>query len=240
MDWLERTELLIGREKLEELKDKHVLVVGLGGVGAYAAELIARAGIGNMTIVDGDIINDSNRNRQLPALISSKGKPKAQIMGERLRDINDSLQLEVINDFIDEEGFASLMETGFDYVVDAIDTLSPKVALIRESVQNNIPIVSSMGAGGKFDPSLVEIADISKSKYCNLARKVRKRLYQFGIRKGIPVVYSSEQVPKEFIIKTEGERNKKTTVGTISYMPPIFGCFVASKVIRDLVEGNRK
>ncbi len=236
MDWLERTELLLGRDKLVQLSEKHVLVVGLGGVGAYAAELIARAGVGRMTVIDGDTVNESNRNRQLPALISTYGKLKAEVMGERLKDINSDLQLTVICDFMDEERFGELMKNQFDYVVDAIDTLSPKVALIKEAVENNIPIVSSMGAGGKFDPSMVEIADISKSKYCNLARKVRKRLYQFGIRKGIPVVYSSEQVPKEFIIKTEGERNKKTTVGTISYMPPIFGCFVASKVIRDLVK----
>ena len=235
MDWLERTELLLGRDKLVQLSEKHILVVGLGGVGAYAAELIARAGVGRMTVIDGDTVNDSNRNRQLPALISTYGKSKAEVMGERLRDINSDLQLTIINEFMDEECFSELMKNQFDYVVDAIDTLSPKVALIKEAVENNIPIVSSMGAGGKFDPSMVEIADISKSKYCNLARKVRKRLYQFGIRKGIPVVYSSEQVSKEFIIMTEGERNKKTTVGTISYMPPIFGCFVASKVIRDLV-----
>ncbi len=236
MDWLERTELLLGREKLEQLSEKHVLVVGLGGVGAYAAELIARAGIGRMTIIDGDTVNDSNRNRQLPALISTHGQLKAEVMGERLKDINSKLQLTVINDFMDEERFSELVKNSYDYVVDAIDTLSPKVALIKNAIENNIPIVSSMGAGGKFDPSQVEIVDISKSKYCNLARQVRKRLYQFGIRKGIPVVYSREQVPKEYIIKTEGERNKKTTVGTISYMPPIFGCFVASKVIRDLVK----
>ncbi|MCW3788948.1 tRNA threonylcarbamoyladenosine dehydratase [Plebeiibacterium sediminum] len=235
MDWLERTELLLGSEKLEDLSNKHVMVVGLGGVGAYAAELIARAGVGNMTIVDGDIINESNRNRQLPALISTLGKSKAEVMGQRLKDINSNLQVKVIDSFMDEEGFKTLLSNSFDYVVDAIDTLAPKVALIKEAFENQIPIVSSMGAGGKFDPSKIEICDISKSKYCNLARMVRKRLHKLGIRKGIPVVYSYEGVPREYIIKTEGERNKKTTVGTISYMPPIFGCFIASKVIRDLV-----
>ncbi len=239
MDWLERTELLLGKNKLEELSNKHVLVVGLGGVGAYAAELIARAGVGKMTIVDGDIINESNRNRQLPALISTLGKSKADVMGQRLKDINSDLKVNVIESFVDEEGFKTLMVNTFDYVVDAIDTLTPKVALIKEAFENQIPIVSSMGAGGKFDPSKVEICDISKSKYCNLARMVRKRLHKFGIRKGIPVVYSYEGVLKEYIIKTEGERNKKTTVGTISYMPPIFGCFIASKVIRDLVDDNK-
>jgi len=236
MNWLERTEILLGGERLEKLSEKNVLVVGLGGVGAYAAELIVRAGVGQITIIDGDTVNDSNRNRQLPALISTYGMSKAEVMGKRLMDINSSLKLTVVNEFMDEEKFAELLKNSFDYVVDAIDTLSPKVALIKEAFESNTPIVSSMGAGGKFDPSRLEIVDISKSKYCNLARQVRKRLHKFGIRKGIPVVYSSEEVPKEFIIKTEGERNKKTTVGTISYMPPIFGCFVASKVIRDLIE----
>ncbi|MGQ1785488.1 MULTISPECIES: tRNA threonylcarbamoyladenosine dehydratase [unclassified Saccharicrinis] len=234
MNWLERTELLIGQDKIKELSEKNVLVVGLGGVGAFAAEMIARAGIGKMTIIDGDTINESNRNRQLPALCSTLGMSKAQVLEARLLDINPSLKLTAIARFIDEHSFEELLENDFDYVVDAIDTLSPKVALIRASVQQQIPIVSSMGAGGKFDPSQVEITDISNSKYCNLARMVRKRIYKDGIRKGVPVVYSPEMVPKEYIIKTEGERNKKTTVGTISYMPAIFGCFAASKVIKDL------
>jgi len=234
MDWLERTVLLLGEDKINELKDKNVLVVGLGGVGSYAAELIARSGVGNMTIIDGDTVNASNINRQLPALTSTTGKLKANVVAERLLDINPNIKLKVISEFMDENSFKNLIGEGFDYVVDAIDTLSPKVALIKESVLAETPIISSMGAGGKFDPSKVQISDISKSKYCNLARKVRKRLYQEGIRKGIPVVFSSEEVPKEYIIKTQGERNKKTTVGTISYLPAIFGCFVASKVIRDL------
>ncbi len=236
MEWLERTVLLLGENKTKELAEKNVLVVGLGGVGSYAAELIVRAGIGQMTIIDGDTVNKSNRNRQLPALSSTNGKLKAEVVADRLLDINPEIKLKVISQFMDEGSFARLMKENFDYVVDAIDTLSPKVALIIEAVKSDKPIISSMGAGGKFDPSKVVIADISKSKYCNLARQVRKRLYKEGIRKGIPVVYSSEEVPKEFIIKTEGERNKKTTVGTISYLPAIFGCFVASKVIRDLSE----
>ncbi|WP_066630358.1 tRNA threonylcarbamoyladenosine dehydratase [Labilibacter marinus] len=236
MNWLERTELLLGDEKVEALSNKNVLVVGLGGVGAYAAEMIARAGIGKMTIVDGDTVNASNRNRQLPALISTDGKEKAEVMEARLKDINAAIQLTVISDFIAEEDFAQLLDNDFDYVVDAIDTLAPKVALIKEAVHRKIPLISSMGAGGKMDPSTIEITDISKSKYCNLARMVRKRLYKEGIRKGVTVVYSYEEANKEAVIKTEGERNKKTTVGTISYMPAIFGCMVASRVIRDLAE----
>ncbi|SMO58830.1 tRNA A37 threonylcarbamoyladenosine dehydratase [Saccharicrinis carchari] len=234
MDWLERTELLLGKAQLEELKYKKVLVVGLGGVGSYAAEQIARAGIGKMTIVDGDTVNNSNRNRQLPALYSTLGQLKAEVVKMRLLDINPQLQLTTIAQFIDENAFSDLLAEGFDYVLDAIDTLSPKVALICEALERDIPIISSMGAGGKFDPSKIAFTDISNTKYCNLARMVRKRLYQHGIRKGVPVIYSSEIVPREYIVKTEGERNKKTTVGTISFMPALFGCWAASKVIRDL------
>ncbi len=235
MEWLERTVLLLGKDKTNELRDKNILIVGLGGVGSYAAEMIARAGVQNMTIVDGDIVNDSNINRQLPALTSTKGKLKAEVVAERLKDINPIINLRVIPEFVDEHYFIDLLKDKYDYVVDAIDTLSPKVSLLMESYRLGYPVISSMGAGGKFDPSKVEIVDISKSKYCPLARKVRKRLHKEGIRNGIFVVYSSEEVPKEFIIPTEGERNKKSTVGTISYLPAIFGCFVASKVIRDLV-----
>lgn len=234
MNWLERTSILLGEEKLIELASKKVIVVGLGGVGSYAAELIARSGVGNMTIIDGDRVNESNRNRQLPALCSTNGELKAQVVANRLKDINPNLNLNVISHFIDEDSFCEILNDKFDYVVDAIDTLSPKVALICEAIKCGTPIVSSMGAGGRFDPSKVQLTDISDTKYCGLARMVRKRLYKSGIRKGIPVVYSSEEVRKEYEIKTVGERNKKTTVGTISYLPAIFGCFVASKVIRDL------
>ncbi|GAF03523.1 tRNA threonylcarbamoyladenosine dehydratase [Saccharicrinis fermentans] len=234
MSWLERTELLLGQEKIKELSSKNVLVVGLGGVGGFAAEMIARAGIGKMTIIDGDTVNESNKNRQLPALCSTMGMSKAQVMEARLLDINPALELTSIARFIDEKSFEELLQGGYDYIVDAIDTLSPKVALICAAVQHHIPIISSMGAGGKMDPSKVEISDISNSKYCKLARMVRKRIYKEGIRKGVPVVYSSEMVAKESVVQTEGERNKKTTVGTISYMPAIFGCLLASKLISDL------
>ncbi len=234
MEWLERSVLLLGEDKIKELSDRNILIVGLGGVGSYAAELIARVGIKNMTIIDGDVVNDSNRNRQLPALCSTKGMFKAHVVADRLKDINPDINLTVISEFIDDKGFKSILSNKFDYVVDAIDTLAPKVSLLKEVYNLGYPVISSMGAGGKFDPSKVEIVDIAKSKYCNLARQVRKRLYKDGIRSGISVVYSYEEVKREYIIETVGERNKKTTVGTISYLPAVFGCFVASKVIRDL------
>ncbi len=235
MNWLDRTELLFGPEKLEKLKQAHVLVVGLGGVGAYAAEQLCRAGIGKMTIVDGDVVETTNRNRQLPALISNVGKPKAEILAERFRDINPEIELKVINDYLTEVEIVELLKNHvFDYVVDAIDTLTPKVALVYHSVQMGFPVASSMGAGGKTDPLKVQIADISKTNNCKLAKVFRKRLSRLGIKKGVKVVFSPEEIEKS-AVRVETSRNKKSTVGTISYMPPVFGCFLSSIVIRDLV-----
>ena len=235
MDWLNRTELLFGKEKLEKLKQANVLVVGLGGVGAYAAEQLCRAGIGKMTIVDGDVVDITNRNRQLPALISNTGKPKAEILAARFRDINSEIEITVVNDFISDGKTVELLKSQpYDYVVDAIDTLSPKVFLIYHAVQLGLPVVSSMGAGGKINPEKVQIADISKSHQCTLARVIRKRLSKIGVNKGVKVVFSSEETDKN-AVRAEDGIYKKSVVGTISYMPPIFGCFISSVVIRDLV-----
>ncbi len=235
MDWLNRTELLFGKEKLDKLKQANVLVVGLGGVGAYAAEQLCRAGIGKMTIVDGDVVDITNRNRQLPALISNTGRPKAEILAARFRDINSELEITVVNDFISDEKTVELLKSqSFDYVVDAIDTLSPKVFLIYHAVQLGLPVVSSMGAGGKTNPEKIHIADISKSHQCTLARVIRKRLSKLGITKGVKVVFSSEETDKN-AVRAEDGIYKKSVVGTISYMPPVFGCFISSVVIRDLV-----
>ncbi|HCT29275.1 MAG TPA: tRNA threonylcarbamoyladenosine dehydratase [Bacteroidales bacterium] len=236
MHWLERTELLLGEEKLNRLRNSHVLVVGLGGVGAYAAEQICRAGVGEMTIVDGDLIHLTNINRQLPALNSSLAQPKAEYMGKRLLDINPNLKLHIIQEYIRDERMKEIIAHPYNYVVDAIDTLSPKIFLIHDSVKYGHKVVSSMGAGGKVNPSMVEVSDISESHSCPLARILRKRLHRLGIRSGIKVVFSSEEVPENSTRPCEGEPNKKTTVGTISYMPPIFGCFIASVVIRGLLE----
>lgn len=236
MEWLERTELLLGKDDLVKLSKCHVLVVGLGGVGAYAAEQICRAGVGEMTIVDGDVIQHTNRNRQLPALESTVGLPKAEVLGKRLCDINPNLKLHVIQEYIRDERMLEILDQKFDYVVDAIDTLSPKIFLIYKTLQKGHRLVSSMGSGGKLDPSKVEIADFSKSRICPLARVLRKRLGRFGVREGFQVVFSTEEVPDHAMVPCEGEPNKKTTVGTISYMPPIFGCFMASVVVRGLIE----
>lgn len=234
-NWLERTELLLGREKLDRLKQAHVLVVGLGGVGAYAAEMVARAGVGRMTIADADAVSPSNINRQLVALHSTVGRQKADILAERLRDINPEIELEVINRYIrDEETYRLLDAAPYDYVVDAIDTLSPKLALIAAALERRLPLVSSMGAGAKMDPTKLEIADISKTHHCPLAHMLRKRLHKLGIRSGFRAVFSPEPMREGAMILCE-EQNKKSNVGTISYIPALFGIGCASVVIRGLI-----
>ena len=231
--WNTRTELLLGKERMEYLANAHVLVVGLGGVGAYAAEQICRAGIGKMTIVDADTVNESNINRQLPALHSTLGKSKAEVMAERLRDINPELQLTVLPEFLrDERTEEVLTAAPYQFVVDAIDSLSPKVFLLYHAYTRHIPVVSSMGAGAKIDPAQVRIADISETQQCGLARAVRKRLRGMGVRKGIPVVFSTETANPEAVVETANECCKRTTTGTVSYMPALFGCYLASYVIR--------
>jgi tRNA A37 threonylcarbamoyladenosine dehydratase len=192
-----------------------------------------------MTIVDGDKIQPSNRNRQLLALKSTEGLSKAGIMGYRLLDINPDLKLTILNQYIKDEKMISVLDAGFDYVVDAIDTLSPKIFLIYHSLQRKYPVVSSMGAGGKFDPLKISIADISETTDCNLARILRKKLHKLGVREGFTAVYSPETIDKTKIIPTSGEQNKASVVGTISYMPAAFGVACASVVIRDLAGISR-
>lgn len=233
-NWLERTELLLGAEKLERLRRAHVLVVGLGGVGAYAAEMIARAGVGRMTIADADTVSPSNINRQLVALHSTVGRPKAEVLAERLRDINPDIELKVVNRYIrDEETYTLLDAARYDYVVDAIDTLSPKLALIKGALDRQLRLVSSMGAGAKTDPTRMEIADIGRTHHCPLAHMLRKRLHKLGIRSGFRAVFSAEPMHEGAMILCE-EQNKKSNVGTISYLPALFGIGCASVVIRDL------
>ena len=233
-EWLDRTGLLIGEEKLERLAGSSVLVVGLGGVGSWAAEMICRAGVGSMTIADGDTVHPSNRNRQLPALISTEGLPKAEIMATRLLDINPNLNLTVIREYLKDERMVEILDRGFDFVVDAIDTLSPKIFLIYHTMQRKYPLVSSMGAGGKFDPGMISVCDISETTNCSLARILRKRLHRLGIREGFKAVFSPEEIDKKKVIPASGEVNKASVVGTISYMPAAFGIACASVVIRGL------
>ncbi len=234
-DWQERTNLLIG-EGLEKLSASKVLIIGLGGVGAVAAEMLCRAGIGNMTIIDGDTIHETNLNRQIFTRHGLIGKSKAEVLKEKFMDINPDLSVTAIDRFIkDDEMIDILKFDDFDYIVDAIDTISPKVFLLFHSYKMGLKTISSMGAGGRIDPSKVQVADISKSYNCPLARLVRKRLHRMGVYNGIKVVFSSEKIIDSSLIFVN-ETNKKTTLGTISYMPSLFGIYLASEVIRDLLK----
>ena len=234
--WLSRTELLIGKDRLNKLMASHVLIVGLGGVGSFTAEFIARSGIGEMTIVDGDKVDPSNRNRQLPALATNHGQMKADIMADRLRQINPELQLHVIKDFIMPEKVDELLNARLDYVVDAIDSITPKLTFIRAAYAKGLRLVSSMGAGGKVDPTQLQVTDISKTYNCPFAQQVRKQLKGYGIRKGVKVVFSPEENDKESLMLTDGTNFKKSAYGTMSYLPAAFGGALASVVIRDLME----
>ena len=235
--WMTRTNVLIGDERLLKLINAHVLVVGLGGVGGICAEMIARSGVGKMTIIDADTVEASNRNRQLPALVSTDGQLKTKVMAERLLDINPDLDLTVHSVYLTKENREEVIgNQHFDLAMDCIDTLSPKVYFIKFCVDNKIPLVSSMGAGGRMDPTLIKVTDIAKSHNCLLAYDVRKRLHSHGIYKGFKVVFSPEAIDKERVIATPDEERKKSVIGTISYMPAAFGIFCASVAIRDLME----
>ncbi len=233
--WTDRTALLLGEDKMERLARSHVLVVGVGGVGAYAADMICRAGVGEMTIVDADIINVTNINRQLPAMHSTLGQSKVEVMAQRLRDVNPDIKLHVLETYLTEEGvFPLLAAQKFDFVVDAIDTIAPKCALIMETLRRGIPIVSSMGAGAKSDITKIRFADLWETYHCGLAKAVRTRLKKAEVRQSLPVVFSTEQADRNAVVIVEGEQNKKSTAGTISYMPAVFGCYLAEYVIRKI------
>jgi tRNA A37 threonylcarbamoyladenosine dehydratase len=234
--WQERTIQLLGEEKHSRLRNAHILVAGMGGVGSMAAEMLCRSGIGRMTLIDGDIIQPGNLNRQLPALHSTLGLPKVEVMGERLSAIHPGMRLTMLNEFIGEERIPEILKEPFDYVVDAIDTLSPKIHLIYHALAMGRRLTSSMGSGGKLDPSQVRVADFGETYNCRLAHVLRKKLRKMGIEGGFKVVFSTEQVRGETIVPVSGERNKKSTVGTSPFIPAIFGCTLASIVIRDLVE----
>ncbi len=234
-EWQQRTELLLGKEKMKRLHDAHVLVVGLGGVGAYAAEMICRAGVGKMTIVDADTVQPTNLNRQLAALHSTIGIEKARILAGRFKDINPELELTVLPIYLKDENIPQLLDSvEFDFIVDAIDTISPKCYLIYQALSRGMKIVSSMGAGAKRDITQVCFADIWETYHCGLSKAVRKRLQKMGMRRKLPVVFSTEQADPNAVILVEDERNKKSTAGTVSYMPAVFGCYLAEYVIRKL------
>ena len=235
LSWLSRTSLLIGEDALRLLTKKHVMIIGLGGVGSFAAEFIARSGVGSMTIIDGDVVDPTNRNRQLPALATNHGESKALIMAERLRSINPEIKLQVVNSFINPDMVAEQLAKKPDYIVDAIDSIQPKVNFLRQAFELQLPMVSSMGAGGKMDPTQLQVVDISKTYNCHFAQQVRKNLKEHKIYKGIKVVFSPEVQDKESLMMTDGNNFKKSAYGTMSYLPAVFGAVAASVVIRDFI-----
>lgn len=232
-NWLERTELLIGAEALEKLKQSHILVVGLGGVGSYAAETMVRSGVGRMTIIDGDDVDPTNKNRQLQALDSTVGRQKALVLRDRFLDINPDLDITVHDQFMEPDAMRTLlMENQYDFVMDCIDSVLPKLSLILTLRRMKYKWISSMGAGGKLDPSKIKIADIKKTRECKFAQKLKKLLKRQGVRDGILTVYSEEIQVKESLQLTDGSNYKKSFYGTIAYMPAMFGMTMAAEVIR--------
>ena len=239
-DWQERTGMLLGEEGLDRLAAAHVIVVGAGGVGGFAAEMLARAGVGRLTVIDDDEVGRSNINRQLLALHSTVGKPKVEVLRDRLLDINPELDIRPVRTYVTEdlllsEEAGALIPSDADFVIDAIDTLSPKIALIQYCLRHSLPLVSCMGSGAKTDATAVRIADISKTYQCPLAHMLRKRLHKLGIHSGFLAVFSSE-LPRKDSLTLEESRNKKSQVGTISYMPAVFGCVCAQAAIDGIIK----
>lgn len=235
-EWTERAELLFKKEGLQNLRNSHVLVVGLGGVGSFAAEFLARAGVGTMTIVDGDVVDITNINRQLPALHSTVGKSKVDVVGDRLMDINPELNLIRINEFLSPENAFDLVSKEYDYVLDCIDSITPKLNLILGAKKKGVKIISNMGAGGKMLAAKVLVKDISKTDVCPLAKVIRKRLKKMGVSKGVKAVFSVEKPDENSVKRTDGTNYKKSFYGTNSFMPGLFGLHAAETVIRYLLK----
>lgn len=236
-NWLERTKLLIGKKALETLHNTHVLVVGLGGVGSYAAETMVRSGVGKISIIDGDEVDITNKNRQLQALDSTIGKQKAEVLKERFLDINSDLDITVYNQFMEPEAMHNLLKQHqFDFVLDCIDSVKPKISLILTLRRMECKFISSMGAGGKLDPTKIKIADIKKTKECKFAQTIKKYLKNKGVKDGVLTVYSEEIQIKESLQLTDGKNYKRSFYGTIAYMPAMFGMTMAYEVIRRLTK----
>lgn len=235
LNWLSRTEVLIGEENITKLQNANVLIIGLGGVGSFAAEAIARSGINKITIVDGDIVDETNRNRQLVAFTSTENIPKVEVMKHRLLDINPSIELTYINEFLTDTRIKELITTDFSYVMDCIDSISPKISIIKTCYERRIKFISSMGAGGKMDPTKVRVSSLKNSKHCMLSKTIKKRLKKIGIKRGVTIVYSIESLRKDTMMLTDGSDYKRSFYGTNSYLPAVFGLTVASVVIRDLI-----
>lgn len=236
--WDSRTRLLIGDTGAERLARARVFVAGVGGVGGYAAEMLARSGVGHLTLVDADVVSVSNLNRQIIATIPTLGHPKTELFAQRFHDINPDLTVKSVCDFITPENTQELLEGDYDFVVDAIDTVAPKVVLIAHCLRNGIRIVSSMGAGGRTDPSKVGLCDLWETRDDGLARAVRQRLKKLGLHKPLRVAASTEPPHTSSVIQLD-ERNKRSSYGTIATIPSLFGIFLASHVINTLCSTER-
>lgn len=236
--WLERSELIFGKEAMDSLHESHVLIVGLGGVGSFSAEFIARAGVGTMTIIDGDTFDVTNKNRQLMAMDSTIGKYKSEVLAEKLLDINPELKLNVLTEFVEPERVWEILEEFKpDYVMDCIDTISPKIEWIIASMRLKIKIISHFGAGGKIDPSKVQVARLHRTYNCKLAQHIKKRLKKRGVSyERVRAVFSSEMQDKNSLAMTDGSDYKRSYYGTTSYIPALFGLHGAAEVIRHLTE----
>lgn len=232
-NWLQRGELLLGEEKQKTLHNAHLLVVGLGGVGSWAAEMLCRAGVGAFTLVDADVVDVTNINRQMPALSSTVGQPKCNVVAERLRAINPEVQLVVKQQFIAPDNIGLLLnEQQFDFVVDAIDTLEPKCALIRTCWERGLKIISSMGAGAKCDLAAIRCSELWKTEHCTLAKNVRRMLRDARGKYKLPVVYSAEE-PRRNAIRPN-PAGGKPVIGSLGYFTATFGCYIAEYVIKQI------
>lgn len=233
---LSRTTLLYGEEKMNRIRRAHVLIVGTGGVGGWAAEMLCRAGVGRLTLLDADTVAPSNINRQLPALGSTVGRAKVEVLAKRFADINPQAEIRLRREFLTPEGVEELLDSGpYDFVIDAIDTIQPKVALLAACLRRKQRVVSSMGAGAKTDITAIRFADVWQTYHCGLSKSVRSGLTRAGLKgHRLPVVFCAQQADRAALLAVEGERNKKTTAGTVSYMPATFGCFLAQYVLERL------
>lgn len=230
-----RTSILLGESAITNLGIRHILIAGVGGVGGQVVEAIVRSGVGKITLIDNDIVDITNINRQLIATLPNVGKPKVELFKQRILEINPQCDVIIQQQFLNEDNLTTLIPQDIDYVIDCIDTVPSKLAMISYCVKNKIKIVSSMGAGNRYNVNKVKLADISKTKMCSLARIIRLGLKKNGIVKGITVVYSEEEGSSP-LLQSKGLRPIN---GTISYLPPLFGLMLAGHVLKQLIDQDK-
>lgn len=236
----ERTHILIGDEGIEKLKNSHIFLAGIGGVGSYTAEALARMGVGKMTLVDHDVVSGSNMNRQLVALRSTVDVLKADVIADRIKDINPDCQVTLITDFLTPESIPTVLSQGYDVVIDAIDSLSSKAALLETAWRNDMTVFASMGAGGKLDPTQVKTGDLMDTSICKLAKQLRGQLRKRGVGRGIQTVYSLEAPLPPLPPEPVSRGRARAVNGTVSYMPSIFGLTLAGLVINHIIGDSRR